>query len=340
MFGPGRFGYAIGAGGCKDFTVLQNKISSNTVFSASMDLISEVSPPTPFLVSSDHNLASGTFQDDFVEGPVRFLIGVRDKLGKKLQYSASALKWETGNNRQTGGRSGVELEDVKFELSEEGRLLVWDQKIPGRVLWDSRSGTDRRREAIDAIFGLDSDTGRLTIKSSKSGIEETIWDPAPYLAEIQHKCQEKGPKLILADTKPYLQVIDASNILWSSTAEWTKMELYAGSFIAVAAEKANHDSPAPPVNSEARPSSLSEAFSSFHIPHHSHDHPPALPPRPTATGQVKNAWLYLDPETTQLILHSSSHPDQVDDGQVLWRSPNWKKCKSLPHQPSHANLQG
>lgn len=305
-----------------------------------MELINEVSPPTPFLVKNDSSNASGIFQDDFVEGPVRFLIGIRDKLGKKMEYHAGALRWEAGNNRTVGSRAGIELEDVKFELSDEGRLLVWDQHVPGRVLWDSNSGASRRREAVEPVFCLDSKTGRLAIRNHKSDSEEAIWDPMRYLKEINYESPKSDPILLLSDRKPYLQVQDSGNSLWSSTTEFSSMELLAGCFIAVAPEQVNRDAQPPNIEYGVRPTILSEALNGMHIHHHNHSAPPALPPRPDNTGQAKNTWLYHEPNTSQLVLHTSHHPQMVEDTQVVWRSPNWKMCKSLPNEPSHANLQG
>lgn len=54
-------------------------------------------------------------------------------------------------------------------------------------------------------------------------------------------------------------------------------------------------------------------------------------------------WLYLDPSTSQAILHTSRIPDQIEKGQEVWRSNNFKmppKGESSKGHQSKLVLQG
>ena len=330
LIGPGRFGYGIAAAGCKDFTVLGNRISDGTHFVGSMDMIPEVTPPTPFLRIND-GWAEGTFQSDFIEGPVRYLIGVRDGLGHGMQYRSDSLQWSAG--------SEAALEKVRVELIEEGELVVWDQQQPGRVLWSSSSGHVRRRGNVSPMLQLDRLSGQLSIKRAQTG--QVLWDPMDYLAKIGYRAFYKDPVLVLVDQPPYLQVKDGGSTLFASSSAWKHFALNAGSFVAVVADDGSAtalDASAPAVPHDSWPTSMTEALSHLHLQSRA---PPPLPRRGGLSGQrpASNTYLWLDPHTSRLVLHMSDHPEQPQDGQIAWVSPNWKQCASQPTEPSKAILQ-
>lgn len=289
-----------------------------------MENIGEVTPPTPFL-RKNHPLTTGYFQSEFLEGPVRYLIGVRDWPGRKMEFHAKSLRWMAGKDAPPGARSNAELQNALFELSEEGRLLIWDPKVPGRVLWDSKSGIDRRLDDSGANLLLGEKTARLQIRS---GLGQVLWDPMSYLKSINYECPDSDSVLYLADALPYLQVKHNRNILYSSSYNWSTFELFAGRFVALPPDM-EHDSVIP---HEDRPTPVAQALSSLHL---DGDQGSEI------IGNKRNrmAWLYLDPETSQLVLHSSTHPQKVEEALVIWRSSNWKKAKSKPDAPAHANLQ-
>ena len=330
LIGPGRFGYGIAAAGCKDFTVLGNRISEGTHFGGSMDIIPEVTPPTPFLRIND-GWAEGTFQADFIEGPVRYLIGVRDGLGHGMQYRSDSLQWSAG--------SEAALTKTRIELVEEGELVVWDQQQPGRVLWSSSSGHGRRRGNVSPSLQLDRLSGQLSIKSAQMG--QVLWDPMAYLARIGYRTFYKDPVLVLADQPPYLQVKDGGSTLFASSSAWKHFVLNAGSFVAVVADEAGataREAPAPAIPHDAKPTSMTEALAHLHLHNPA---PPPLPPRdgPTGHGPARNTYLWLDPHTSRLVLHTSEHPEWPQNGEIAWVSPNWKQCASQPNEPSKAILQ-
>lgn len=290
------------------------------MFAGSMREIPAVSPPCPFL-RIDDGWASGTFQAGFVEGPVRYLIGVREGRGSSLQFHA-------GNITLQGGEQ-IELQRVNVELSQAGELLVRDSKEHNHVQW--RSGSGRAVEAARTLLKLDKHTGQLSIEdSARHG--QILWDPMAYLREIGYECRSKNPVLHLGDSKPYLQVTDGGSTLFTTHAESRHFDLFAGDFVAVALQM---EAGPPPVPLESRPGeSLSSAFASISVAPH------AGPPLPPRAGARRMAYLWLDPQTSQLVLHTSNHPQQPEREQVVWISPNWKQCHSEHGEPSKATLQG
>lgn len=363
IIGPGRMGYGIAAAGCKDFTVLQNKISHSTQFCGSMREIPEVTPPCPFL-RIDDGWATGTFQAEFVEGPVRYLIGVRDEKGQGVRYHADALRWQAGRGAEC--QSGIELEGVRFELNEEGRILAWDQHNRGRVLWasDHDSNTHSRRSShLEPFLSLDRKSGALCVKSARDPAV-VLWDPMQHLQDVGYETKSNDPVLHLHDSQPFVQVKDGGSTLYTTMPVWKHFDLVAGEFIAVGVQQEGGRpssaedvcSAPPPVPHASRPtSSLSEMLSQVHLPgHHHHTSqptspapPPALPPRPGQSEAYRPSppargltYLYMDPETSQLVLHTSRHPTRLEEDQVVWRSPNWKTCKSEAKEASKATLQG
>lgn len=326
VVGPGSFGYGIAAAGCRDYTVLQNRIAPNTTFSGDMEVISKVSPPTPFL-RIDDGWAEGTFQDGFVEGPVRYLIGIKEGLSRSLQYHAGAVQFEGG--------SVIELQNVRIELSKEGPLRVWDRQS-GSLLWSSPAPRGASATASDAPFKLtlDRKTGRLQI-ISRNGIQ---WDPMTFVGQCNYSTSTNDPILILSDSSPYIQVKDGGNTLYAAQPQWRHFDLPADCFVAVSSDSQSNQDAAqpPPIPHESRPTSLREALSQLHVSDHtpessSYQHKSAL------TGTI---FLWLDPATSQLVLHASRDPRHVEERGVIWRSPNWKKLESDSSNASKAILQG
>jgi len=323
--GPGNFGYGIAAAGCRDYTILQNRIAPNTTFSGNMHVIPKVSPPTPFLRIND-GWAEGTFQDGFVEGPVRYLIGVQEGLSKSLQYHAGAVQFTGGNV--------VELQDVRIELNELGLLVVWDRQT-GRVLW-STSSTSQSKPTSDhpVRLTLDRKTGSLRISSGSS----ILWDPISFIGRCGYTTFTNDPVLVLSDSVPYIQVKDGNSTLYSSQSQWKTFELFADSFIAVSPDSRDgkESSAPPPIPYDARPISLKDALSKLHVttpaPQSSSSH--------TMDGSSDTTFLWLDPKTSRLVLHCSRHPRLVEESRVIWQSPNWKTPESDPSNISKATLQG
>lgn len=325
VIGPGRFGYGIAAAGCRDYTVLQNRIAPNTTFSGNMEAIPRVSPPTPFL-RIDDGWAQGTFQDGFVEGPVRYLIGVKDGFSRSLDYHSGAIHMQEGRP--------VELQNVRFELLREGTVVVSDRRSGSR-LWSSSERNVQGRNETDppAQLLLPRKNGRLQIVRGGT----VVWDPASYLERCDLTTIKNDPILNLSDSQPYLQVKDGGSILYASQAQWKNFDLQADNFIAISSSqsaKTDSDGP-PPIPHDSRPTSLREALSKFHLKEEkeltgrSH--------RPEDTARV--TFLYLCPATSQLVLHRSLHPKRVEEQHVVWRSPNWKTPKSDPSNKSKATLQ-
>lgn len=324
LIGPGRFGYGIAAGSCKDFVVLSNRIAEGTVFAGSMERIEEVSPPCPFL-RIDDGFASGTFQSEFVEGPVRYLIGVFDRKGKSVRYHSGALDWRAGPRSDERTQHGVELQDVTWELTPEGRLLVWDQHTPGRVLWDSAGHTRQRRLSLPRSpdqnshvrLELVKKTGSLRIISIPTAISENkadnesiapeavIWEPMKPLLELGYTCPSADPFLTLRDHEPFLTVSDGLNTLWSSQNEWRQFELFPGCFICACPPTGRHEG------------GMHTVMDALHLDAHD-----------ASNASTKPVFLWLDPETSELVLHSSNHPQNPDHQSTIWRSPNWKKTKA------------
>lgn len=274
-----------------------------------MQVIPAVSPPCPFL-RIDDGWASGTFQAGFVEGPVRYLIGVRDGRGPSLQYHAGNVGLQTGQS--------IELEKAKIELAQSGQLVVREQTSHGRTLWTS-APTDPR-ESHQAILKLDRQTGQLTIEDTNRH-SQILWDPTRYLREIGYVCRSKDPVLHFSDSVPYIQLTDAGSTLFTSQPEWRTFDLFAGNFIVIEAI-------------ETGPAALPR-FENLQVTDNAS--PPTLPPRRV---QPTFAFLWLDPQTSQLVLHTSSRPDQPTRDQIVWVSPNWKQCCSKPEEKSKATLQG
>lgn len=325
VIGPGRFGYGIAAAGCRDYTVLENRIAPNTVFTGSMDVIPRVSPPTPFL-RIDDGWAEGTFQSGFVTGPVRYLIGVQDGLGRSMQFHSGALDWKKGNY--------IHLRDVCFELATEGRLVVWDQHVHGRVLWSSPLPQDRPSPSISFEVTLDRKSGKLRIVTS--GEEpKVLWDSMTFTDSAHYETRNKDPILVLQDSPPYLQVKDAGATLYATHSQWQHFELQADEFIAVSSphgSSSNQRTP-PPIPHETRPGSLRDRFASLHLPS-------AHPTPPNHSPPSRCTFLWMDPSSSQLVLHTSQHPRKPEEGDVIWRSPNWKRPASAVDNRSKATLQG
>lgn len=305
--------------------VLQNRIAPNTTFLGNMEAIPKVSPPTPFLRIND-GWAEGTFQSGFVEGPVRFLIGVRDGLSKSLEYHAGAI--------QLQGGGVIELQDVRFELTHEGTLLVRDRQS-GTRLWSSPEARSSatNHETSPSRLVLSRKNGRLQIVRGDS----VVWDPAIYLGRCGYTSTKGDPVLALSISPPYLQVKDEGTILYASQTRWKHFDLSADDFIAIPPDQATKQDSGgpPPIPLDSRPTSLREALSKFHLSDRSAEQGSRHP----STDAGRTIFLYLDPKTSQLLLHRSVNPKRFEEQDVLWRSPNWKTPKSDNSNRSKATLQ-
>lgn len=60
---------------------------------------------------------------------------------------------------------------------------------------------------------------------------------------------------------------------------------------------------------------------------------PEQPPPPVT-------WLYLEPSTSQLVIHTSRLPDQIDKASEIWRSENFKMPEKGDEESSRFVLQG
>lgn len=290
-----------------------------------MEVIPKVSPPTAFL-RIDDGWAQGTFQADFVEGPVRYLPGVRDRLGMAVQYHAGALQWQSGHL--------LELKNVRIELASEGRLIIWDRHHQGRVLWSSSIAVEARRSNYpSAKLTLDRSSGRITIVTDIPS-SRILWNPMAYFDKIGFKTESQDPVLHISDSIPYLQVKDGESTLYTTHALWRTFELGANEFVTSTISEQQHTDAPPPIPYDSRPISLKDALSQVHLSASSTLDTSMLPLSPRCV------FLWLDPQTSQLVLHTSRHPRQVEKDQIIWQSPNWKKSPSDPKDPSKATLQG
>ena len=60
---------------------------------------------------------------------------------------------------------------------------------------------------------------------------------------------------------------------------------------------------------------------------------PERPPPPVT-------WLYLESSTSQLVIHTSRLPDQIDKAAEIWRSNNFKMPEKGDTEGSRFQLQG
>lgn len=330
-----------------------------------MDGIPDVSPPAAF-IRGNIGKATGTFQSEFVEGPVRYLIGIRDGLGSSMKYSPGNLRWEGGTSE--GTQNGAVLRGVRFEVTSDGRLVILDQHHSRTVIWSSPPADDKhkRNGPFRPVMTLEGRSASLTIRNesltSQEGQREgdnLIYDATPYLSAIGYQSITKDPSLVLQDTAPYLQVQDGGNTLFTTNPEFRRFELVAGHFVAVAPSAHKSADQPPSIPHGSRPTSLSERLLNVRLRKSSHGSsssvthnqaPPPLPPRTPGSdtdrqqtrpdGSTRATYLYLHSATSELILHTSRLPTQPEAHQIVWKSPNWKRAESTPSDPSKAVLQG
>lgn len=295
-----------------------------------MDVIPRVSPPTAFL-RIDDGWATGTFQPGFVQGPVRYLIGVRDGLGRQMEYHADALDWREGTI--------VELIDVRIELSNEGRVVVWDRHHTGHVLWSSPMPTNRPSYGTPLKAVLDRKSGQLHIQTATTP-PEILWQSTNFTRNTGYETSNHDPVLMLSDTVPYICIKDGGSTLFAAQSEWRHFDLLADDFIAVLPSISARDrsDQAPPIPHASRPMSLHDALSNTHIGQ------PQDTSRQTSESTVplredRTIYLWLNPNTSQLVLHTSEHPRQLEKSAIIWKSPNWKEVVSDPTSRSKATLQ-
>lgn len=137
------------------------------------------------------------------------------------------------------------------------------------------------------------------------------------------------------------------NIRWMSTVggayrfalEW---RLFAGDWIALSDEVTLGDGidkppkvewderPKPPtIDLSSRPGTLVNQIKDLSISSENQIQRPRYP-----------VYLFLDPSTSQLILHSSRHPDQVSPDKIIFITPHHRRVPSDPEKKSFTVLQG
>lgn len=306
LFGPGRFGYAIGMSGCRDFEVYGNRITTGTAFTGDLSGMSEPlnAPPMAFLKASQPGLVENcSLQQDFVEGQAAFLIAIEDRPARKFRFQGAQL-----NLTSTDGP--IMLERARITLESTGELRVVNNAT-SQVLWTSGSAGS----VIGARLALEPN-GHLTIREAGTG--HLLWDPVKFL----EGCFQVGHQaaLTVSDEPPYLSLwSECNSLVWASEYVFGKgsLELAPNQFICICPTRSA--SPAPPI-----PPRIDEAMS------HAAPPPPPIPARPLPPP----AYIFLDPVTSNLVIHVGPHPHQPH-GHVIWASDLFghlpKQIASRPH---------
>lgn len=345
MFGPGVMGYAIGLSSVKVFVVRGNVVLPGTSFSGNVARCPGNAPPMAFLTEwKDRGRTPGCdIQDDFVEGEASWLIGVDSGAGERLYYEGGQLRLDA-KGISASGEGGIRLLGARWEVAKGGDLLLreeeseadWGKIGTGKVLWASGKAT----KAVDnpvLEFSLD---GLLTIKADG----KTLWDPTEYIrpsldalaklaplkapAPKEHPDWADHPSVIFAAKTPFLTIHDPiDNVLFASSYEYyqNSWSLLGGQWIAIAPPELRgvvpsqrvptaepSSSGAPPIPTSSRPhhftsfiKDLAADLTAIHpTPGAS---PPPIPPRRSSPPSPPT-FLFLNPLTSQLILHSSPSP--------------------------------
>jgi len=289
VLGPGRFGYAIGMSGCRDFEVFGNRIAAGTEFTGDLSAMPEPlnAPPMAFLKASQPGLVENcSVQQDFVEGQAAFLIAVEDRPARKFRFQGSQLSL-------TSTGEAIMLERARILLESTGELRVLCNET-SRVLWTSGSAGS----VIGASLSLE-DSGHLTIREAGTGY--LLWDPVKFLDGCFHIGNRAA--LTVSDEPPYLTLWSACNsLVWASEYVFAKgsLELAPNQFMCICPTPSAPA--APPI-----PPRIGVANGSFA--------PPPIPARPLPPP----AYIFLDPVTSNLVIHHGPHPHQPH-GRVIWAS--------------------
>lgn len=305
-------GYGVALSGAKDWTALGNVILPGTSFIGNTALAPLNAPPMPFLIEwkDRARTVDCEVQEEFVEGTASWLIGVESGVGEELRY-------EGGQLHLGEGQEGPQVAGGVWGISE-GRFCLKEDGAGGRVVWASGAGT---KEATRLGFARH---GRLALATKE---EAPLWDPTAYLRSFLETMStlksltpsppselEQHPSLTLSCKAPFLSLRDgAGNVLFSTSYEYEKghLNLLGGQWIAIAplSLRGSTSLGLPPIPS--RPT-----FSQSSLPS-----PPRLPLQPT--------FLFLNPLTAQLTLHSSPSPSHPLPSHTHWSSP-----------PSAARVEG
>lgn len=358
-FGPGNMGYAIGLSGVKSWTVLGNTILPSTRFTADMSRQLSSAPPTAFICQwEDHNRTQELkLQDGFVEGQASWLISVEHGVGDKLLYEGGQLKLNH-KGESSSGEGGISLRGARWSVSEQGELVLrkdsgdgLDSKLAhGPILWSSGNGKHHGGKSVEKPhldFSLD---GRLAVRSH-DGHGESLWDPTSYLVPyldrlatmepLKHKTDPPKwalhPSLLLTNTAPFLTLRNKDNdILFSTSYDYTNQDGWAilgGQWIAVApphlrglSNPAHDDeqcaTPGGPPPIPARPHHFSSFVKDLTNNMQQSFAPPPLPPRPDqSSSTLTPTFLFLNPVTAQLTLHSSPSPAHPLPEHTHWVVP-------------------
>lgn len=280
----GRLGYGFAAAGCSNMVFKGNYVAPHVSFEGNTDKTPWNIAPSAFVRLNKDDLADGDFQPDFQRGYIKYLIGVTPEPASQARVYPGKVL--------DAKKSAIQLRQATLQLKCDGALQLLAQD--GRMLWSAESAT---QSVQDAELFLTED-GHLQIRSKSDN--KIMWDPLHDLPCVESKCARswlRDASLVVSDSSPYISVQDAcDNVIYKSEYKFTlDWSMEGGHFISI-------------------PRSYN--------PNHSAA-PPPIPPRP---GQQVSGytWLYLCPKSSQIILHNSPVPNEVQPSCVLWKSPNWQ----------------
>ncbi|KAL8293491.1 hypothetical protein RQP46_000192 [Phenoliferia psychrophenolica] len=353
FLGPGTLGYGIALSSAKDFTVQGNAVLPGTSFSGDTDRVPWNAPPTAFITEwSDRGRTPGcNIQEGFLEGEVSYLIGTESGVGSRLTYEGGQLALDV-EGRSASGEGGIRLRGARWEVGQRGELLMREEKEKsqvgtGKVLWTSGSGGI---EGSNPVLKF-SMAGQLSIAGADG---TTFWDPTAYLRPHLDVLAQLGPRkpkvpkdhlehpnVAFAVSEPLLTIRDSEgNIQYATSYEYAhgQWELRGGQWISIAPTDLRGvvhglaDGPAtpgpPPLPTSSRPHHFSSFVkglaSDINDMRTSSSAPPAIPPRLSPVGNPcpsQPTFLYMDPHTAQLFLHSSPSPTHPVPEHTHWVAP-------------------
>ena len=266
----GTFGYGFAAAGCQNVTVQGNVVLPPVQFEGSNDWNTDCPGAAPFVKWNDSALATGSFQSEFIDTHVRWLISIQPGLGQQKRFFPGGLS--------LAPKQQLNLKEAVVELQANGNLRFMRQ---GTLLWESCSAYEHVNDA------------RLEF-TEKSGLQimdgqnRPLWSPQAYIPKFRSPVRQvnylKASSVVLKESAPYVSITDDTGSLVFASSyvfpiDWT---LFDGQYVAIPAfQSSKLRQAAPPVT-----------------------------------------WLYLEPGTSQLVLHTSSTPYRVEKGQEIWRSRN------------------
>ncbi|KAM0754861.1 hypothetical protein T439DRAFT_321916 [Meredithblackwellia eburnea MCA 4105] len=340
--GPGTLGYGIALSSAVDFTVLSNVVVPNTTFGGDLSRCPWNAPPMPFLIEwREAGRTEGCIvQSDFIEGEASWLIGVEPGVGGEIAYEEGQLEWWAKDQD-----SGVNLKGGKWELSRTGEL------VHGNGKWRSVSGGSGVRDPV-LRFGKD---GTFAILDAGAG-DNLVWSPTAYIGQHLNNLKNLPPlkpkpsttvghtRAVFASQAPYLTVKDGEgDTLYSTHYEYNagQWELRAGQWVAIAPvssrgavgtqlfEYGAASSVPPPLPTSSRPGhhfssfirDLKDDISAIRMGNDGGGPPPVPPRNYTPTASYPPTFLFLNPQTAQLTLHSSASPAHPDPGQTHFVYP-------------------